>query len=135
MVQFQLNQTINIVRLFMYIAFLCLGIYFIYEGNVVQRFQMKRTNFAESNERINELPTILAEIEYRYPYPDTLMIYGTDFNISYQAVGSEEKIDKQINLTLGENTLNNSELIINFEQQSEYAKDIKSRKRQASFCL
>ena len=135
MVPLQLNKTIQIVRQFMYIAFLCLGIYFIYEGNVVQRFQMKRTNFAESNERINELPTILAEIEYKYPYPDTLMIYGTDFNISYQAVGSEEKIDKQINLTLGENTLYNSELIINFQQQSEYAKDIKSRKRQASFCL
>ena len=82
MVQLQLNQTIHIVGLFMYIAFLCLGIYFIYEGNVVQRFQMKRTNFAESNERINELPTILAEIEYKYPYPDTLMIYGTDFNIA-----------------------------------------------------
>ena len=135
MVQLQLNQTIQIVGQFMYIAFLCLGIYFIYEGNVVQRFQMKRTNFAESNERINELPTILAEIEYIYPYPDNLMIYGTDFNISYQAVGSEEKIDKQINLTLGENTLSNSELIINFEQQSEFAKDINSRKRQASFCL
>ena len=42
------------------------------------------------------MPTILAEIEYKYPYPDNLMIYGTDFNISYQAVGSEEKIDKQI---------------------------------------
>ena len=135
MVKLKLNQTIQIVGHFMYMAFLCLGIYFIYEGNVVQRFQMKRTNFAESNERLNELPTILAEIEYIYPYPDNLMIYGTDVNISYQAVGLEEKMEKQINLTLGKNTLSNSELIINFEQQSEFASDIKSRKRQASFCL
>ena len=111
MVKLKLNQTIQIVGHFMYMAFLCLGIYFIYEGNVVQRFQMKRTNFAESNERVNELPTILANIEYQYPYPNALLDYGIDFNISYQVFGSAAAV----NLTSGRNSLIESELIVDFE--------------------
>ena len=77
MIRLDLNVCIHFIGLFVYLAMLCLGIYFINEGAVLERFQMKRTNFAESNERVNELPTILTHLEYQYPYPNEIMDYGT----------------------------------------------------------
>ena len=116
MIRLDLNDYIRFIGYFVYLAMLCLGIYFINEGSVLERFQMKRTNFAESNERVNELPTILANIEYQYPYPNALLDYGIDFNISYQVFGSAAAV----NLTSGRNSLIESELIVDFEKQSEY---------------
>ena len=116
MIRLDLNHCIQFSGYFVYLAMLCLGIYFINEGAVLERFQMKRTNFAESNERVNELPTILANIEYQHPYPNKLLDYGTDFNISYQVFGS----GAAVNLTSGRNSLLESELIVDFEKQSEY---------------
>ena len=128
MIRLDLNVCIHFIGHFVYLAMLCLGIYFINEGAVLERFQMKRTNFAESNERVNELPTILTHLEYQYPYPNKIMDYGTEFNISYQVVGSAETV----NLTNGINSLRESELIVDFKKQSEY--DIKhTTKRQVCF--
>ena len=116
MIRLDLIVCIRYVGHFMYFAMLCLGICFINEGAVLERFRMKRTNFAESNERVNELPTILAHIQYEYPYPREMLGYGTDFNISYQVFGSAAAI----NLTNGRNSLRESALIIDFRPQSEY---------------
>ena len=116
MIRLDLNVCIRLIGHLVYLAMLCLGIYFIYEGAVYERFQMKRTNFAESNEHVIELPTILTHIEYQYPYPNELLDYGTDFNISYQVIGS----DAAVNLTNGKNSLRGSELIVDFKKQSEY---------------
>ena len=44
------------------IAFLCLGCFFIYQGEVWQRFNLRRTNFAKYDEEITELLTIKAKI-------------------------------------------------------------------------
>ena len=46
-----------------YIALLCVGIYFIYQGNVWQKYQQSKTNFAVYTEPIVELPTITTWIE------------------------------------------------------------------------
>ena len=42
----------------LYFSLLGLGIYFIYIGDVIPRFWIGRTNFAEYEEVMNELPTI-----------------------------------------------------------------------------
>ena len=63
-----------------YVGSMVGGLYFIYQGGIVQRFNLKRTNFAIYSEPIVELPTIVA---YVYPWTNEI-IYGTNFNISYE---------------------------------------------------
>ena len=65
-----------------YLGLLIIGIYFIHEAEVLQRYQLRRTNYAEYEEPISELPTIVAYFE-----PDYLK-YGKDFNISYLVFSS-----------------------------------------------
>ena len=43
---------------------MCLGGFFIYEADIINRFQLKRTNFAEYYEPIIERPTVMSWIEY-----------------------------------------------------------------------
>ena len=42
-----------------YFLLLGMGIYFIYDGGLVQKFQLGRTNFALYEEPVSELPTIV----------------------------------------------------------------------------
>ena len=79
-----------------YLSLLGLGMYFIYEGDVVYRYRLKKTNFAEKSEPVKELPTILAHIEFKYPFSKVPLICGKDFNISLQV--TEET---SLNLTSG----------------------------------
>ena len=79
-----------------YLSLLGLGMYFIYEGDVVYRYRLRKTNFAERSEPVKELPTILAHIEFNYPFSKVPLICGKDFNISLQV--SEET---SLNLTSG----------------------------------
>ena len=89
-----------------YIALLTLGCYFIYQGKVVQRFLIQRTDFSEYSEPMSELPTLLT---YAIPY-DTLR-FGKDFNISYGVQGSFIKK----NLSTGINQISNT-LQVDVEQ-------------------
>ena len=52
----------KIVKYAVYIALLILGVYFIYAGDILQKFSNKKTTFAEYGEPVTELPTILAFI-------------------------------------------------------------------------
>ena len=63
----------------LYFSLLGLGIYFIYIGDVIPRFWIGRTNFAEYEEAMNELPTISTFIIDDIPANFTL---GKDFNLS-----------------------------------------------------
>ena len=87
-------------RLF-YISLLGLGIFFIYKGDVIQRFQAQRTTFAVYRESMIELPTIST---YIYPIPSNFSM-GVDFNLTL-----EGKI-----LRPGINFLNGSGLKVDFE--------------------
>ena len=101
-----------------YLAFSVLGFYFIYEGNVLQRFNSKKTFFAEYDEPVNEFPTIYTMIDG--PMKGHLE-YGKDFNISFRAQKSVKKIPgerdrlKRENLTIGKNILVDSPLEVTFE--------------------
>ena len=95
-----LNKTV-------YIALLILGCYFIYQGQVVERFVDEKCDFSDYPEDVSELPTLQTFIS---PYNDVLM-YGHDFNISYGVFGLQSH-----NLTLGINTIVPDVLQVHFEQ-------------------
>ena len=56
------EHVLQIMEKLLYFALLGLGIYFIYRGDVIPRFWLGRTNFAEYLEDMNEFPTITAYI-------------------------------------------------------------------------
>ena len=85
-----------------------LGCYFIHKGEVFNRFRFGKTFFAEYDEQVSELPTILTYIEG--PTSRSNLKYGKDFNLSLAwgklrtFIGEEE--DPSINiLNLGENSI------------------------------
>ena len=78
-----------------YLVFLVLGIYFINQGGVLERYWNKKTIFAESDEDVSELPTIVTWSQVLQK-----LEFGKDFNLSYGAIGYE-----QTNLSLGQNTI------------------------------
>ena len=94
-----------IVHYVVYLALLCLGIYFINASNIIQKFKQHRTNFAEYGEEISELPSIVAFTEYSRP--DNALEYGKDFNLTYQSIESWENELVGTNLTKGFNFLDN----------------------------
>ena len=74
-----------LVQNVLYFSMLGLGIFFIYEGEVIQRFQLRRTNFAVFEEDLTELPTITT---YIYPYIANIT-YNRDFKIFFRLGNSE----------------------------------------------
>ena len=72
---------------FGYLVLLLVGCYFIYEGNIVERFQQRKTNFAEAVENVTEYPTIVTWIEYQQPRE--VLTLGSDFNLSISLDYSE----------------------------------------------
>ena len=67
------------VDIVVYIALTITGSFFIYHGEVWQRFTLKRTNFAVYDKPVTALPTILTYIEGDKSKD---LKYGLDFNIT-----------------------------------------------------
>ena len=95
MAEFYLQYAVKLSNTLVYVCLLSVGIYFIYQGNVVQRFYQKKTNFAEYTEAIIEMPTITAVL---YPNSNRQvhnLTMGTDFDIFYyytdEEVGTKRK--------------------------------------------
>ena len=124
---------ISLLNTLVYWLLLCLGILELYRGEVVAKFRFKRTNFAEHEVEVAELPTILTYIEddLRSSPWAAGVDYGKDLNISF-GIGTSE----WINLTQGENSFADSPLKILFEIQHERypMKMGKSRKQVRYFC-
>ena len=98
------------------IAFLCLGCFFIYQGEVWQRFHLGRTNFAKYDEEITELPTIYTTIRNL----NFNAKFGRDFKIAYEeydAISYRDVGLQATNLSLGNNTVGNSQFVVNLEQR------------------
>ena len=79
----RVKTVLLVIDSLVYLAMLGLGFFFIYKGDVLQRFQLKRTNFAVFEEPITELPTIKTYID---PYNGDLA-YLKDFWIVWRAEG------------------------------------------------
>ena len=54
---------VSITDSFLYCFLFGLGCYFIYQGQVVQKFTLGRTNFAEFDEELTEFPTLVTFID------------------------------------------------------------------------
>ena len=109
-----------------YLALVCLGFYFIYQGDVLQKFQLKRTNFAEYEEPITELPTYFVWLS---PYDSRLML-GDNFNMSIldettDPLNSISPSWRQgTKLRLGENLVGDLKLTCT---ELQFAKDLEMR--------
>ena len=115
---------IQIIDHLTYLALSILGLYFIVEGNVIQNFNLGRTNYAQYSEPITELPTILTVIDHanRSKYK-----YGIDFNISVGEWMWSFNQGVSTNLTFGENNLGGP-LKIQFEAIIEAGRVILPKK-------
>ena len=72
------KHVLQILENLLYLALLGLGIYFIYMGDVIPRYWLGRTNIAEYQEVMNELPTIST---YIINVPENFTM-GKDFYLS-----------------------------------------------------
>ena len=97
-----------ILLVFEWIVYFCMlgmGIYFIYYGELVQKFQLQKTSFAAYEEPISNLPTIVTFIK---PWNKNIT-FGKDFEISISFNYSKYIPDllptEWINLTYGENVI------------------------------
>ena len=75
----QVSTVLIIVRKIKYFLLLVLGYYFISQGGVIQKFQVKRTAFSEYSESISDMPTIVTRISYS---ANKTWSYGKDFSIA-----------------------------------------------------
>ena len=91
------------------LALMILGIYFIYKGDVINRFQLKRTNFAEFTEEISEIPTITTWIEYSN---GPFLKYWSDFYMQFYNWENNTSID----LEIGKNYISGSKLRVYVEE-------------------
>ena len=96
----------NALHHLIYFGLFCTGAFFIYQGQVVQRYLKQRTDFFEYNENITELPSMVAHIR---TYSSLKL--GLDFNISFQTD------DFAANLSYGVNSIGrNNPLKITLEK-------------------
>ena len=108
MVVFKMEYFFQGINLTVYLTMLGLGSFLIYHGDVFQKFQARKTNFAVYTEKIVELPTMST---YIYPPMTNSIKFQKDFNISLRAF----KADQEINLTFGENIVPGTDLRLKFE--------------------
>ena len=76
-------NSFKIAEKLVYVCLMSLGFYFIYQGDGWNNFVNQRSNFAEYNEPISELPTIV--VWFQYPHVDEYpnLKLGTDFFLYY----------------------------------------------------
>ena len=120
MSDFNIQGCLRVADIIVHLNFLLVGLYFIYHGEIFPRFLKGRTQFAEFEEDITELPTILTFLEFTKT-PMTPLSYGPDLNISLQVAGQ----GKPIILTLGNNTIHRGKDGLRFDEHNEFSSDIK----------
>ena len=79
----------KIIDTLVYIALSLLGLYFIYEGHILEKYRSKKTSYAEYDEEITELPTMVTYIDkdIRNQFK-----YGKDFDISFGRVSTPKNL-------------------------------------------
>ena len=92
---------------FIYFILLAIGIYFIIEGEVVQRYLLGLTDFYQYMEALTEFPTIVTYITD----PPSNSRMGKDFNVSLSLT---DNIYQTI-LTIGKNHIQGTDIEIDFQ--------------------
>ena len=101
MFSFKLKYVFKAISCVIYVSLLYLGCYFISEGKVWERFQHKKTSFAEYTELLTELPSLITWIDYT-PAASEYLSLGVDFNITWYSGWSW---DGETALKEGENNI------------------------------
>ena len=114
-----IRHTLSFLDKLLYVALAILGFFFIYHGEVIQRFNKGKTFFAEYNEALDEFPTITT---YFLGKVSSKPKYGKDFNISMGAYPDGEPVR---NLSFGENTIPGSTLKVYFEPFGQWSQDFR----------
>ena len=99
----------HVLRLFgkvVYFTLFCVGILFIYNGDIVQRFKTGKTNFAQYSENMTEMPTLVTGLLYN-PHDS---IIGRDFNISTTLYDYPED-----DLSFGQSRVKGNSIKVNIE--------------------
>ena len=102
---------IKIVETFACLALVCTAMVFIWQGEVIQRYLQKKTNFYQYDEDIQELPSILTWLDPMLLDTNVIKLQR-DFNISFGASGVAE----ETNLSLGINHIKDTSFIVKLEQ-------------------
>ena len=105
--KFQISQYFKIIGRVKYFLFFFVGYYFIYRGDVINKFNIKRTSFSQYDEFTTESPTIVTKIMHS---DNRSWSIENDFTISFGVLGSRN----QYKLKNGENDIDG--IIIHFEQ-------------------
>ena len=92
----------KIIDTFVYIALSLLGLYFIYEGHILEKYRSKKTSYAEYDEEITELPTMVTYIDKNIR---NQFKYGKDFNISFGRVSTPKNLTDGVNIVDGDSGL------------------------------
>ena len=103
MLQIKSKNILEVIDWLVYLILLCLGIYFIYQGHVWDRFILKRTDFSEFGENVTELPTVISMLLTKLSNQSVKL--GEDFNISYEAYHGGNGNGLISKLEKGENSL------------------------------
>ena len=91
---------IKTLEITLYLGLMITGVYFIYLGNVWARYKQKRTNFAEYDEAISELPTLVTWIQY---FPNVQSSEYLKFGEDYSIIFWQHPWRQQTSLKEGEN--------------------------------
>ena len=89
------THLLNTLNVMVYISLLSLGCFFIHQGNVVQRFQERKTNFAKQDELVTEMPTIVT-----WPSPvdwKLKLLLGENYFIIFEYMGKETVLTEGYN--------------------------------------
>ena len=109
MVQFNQGCAIYILDKIFYIAFLFVGFCLIYQDEVIQRYQDRKTTFAVYSEPMHEMATLSVWIE-NIPPNFTL---GEDFTVHFG-----RDFSNMSKLTYGQNNIEGSSLVVELEHIS-----------------
>ena len=113
MLEHSFHLIIRVFKTLVYCTLFAVGCYFIYEGQVIQRYTLGRTNFAEFDEELREFPTIVFFIDDGDK--NSSYTYGTDFLIHYGIEANLSSGNNDTVLSLGETKLPGTSLSVDLE--------------------
>ena len=103
-----------------YFCTLGIGVYFIYKGEVVQRFQRRRTNFAHYEEQVSELPIHTISVWTK----NKTFKFGEDYHLQFRQ-GAQGSFHTAINLTYGDNRIPENNLRLTIDSELENQRSLK----------
>ena len=106
---------ISVGKIF-YLIMLGVGIYLIYQGEVIEKYQQKLTRRNYYEQELTELPSIVTILEYHDPQlkKDIYLDFEKDYHILFNE-GEHLSLENATRLTYGINSLRQSDFDVRVE--------------------